>query len=79
MTIAERVIQKMGGPTKVSEITGVVVSQVHRWKWSKEKGGTGGLVPAPHQQPLLDYARQNALPLTPADFFEPHDDEAVQA
>jgi|SRR5690349_12723482 hypothetical protein len=71
MTIAGKIIDKLGGAQKVSDITGLSISQIHRWRWPKNRGGTGGLVPAPHQQPLLDYARANNLPLGPDDFFEP--------
>jgi hypothetical protein len=74
MTIAGRIIEIVGGPEKVSEIAGVHISQVYRWTWPKSRGGTDGRVPTQHQQPILNYAIENKLPLTPADFFDPIDE-----
>ncbi|MBV9549825.1 MAG: hypothetical protein JO256_09160 [Alphaproteobacteria bacterium] len=79
MTIARRVIDIIGGPTKVSEIAGVAVSQVHRWTWPKSRGGTGGLIPAAHQQVLLNYAREHGLQLHPEHFFDAADIAAEDA
>lgn len=78
MTPAERVIQKCGGPEKVAEVLGIHVTNVHRFKYSKDKGGRGGLVPAEHGQALLDWARANNVDLTPEDFFEGEGVEAAQ-
>lgn len=68
--IAKNVIRILGGPKVVATAAGVDVTRVYRWTYSKERGGTGGLVPVEHQQTLLDYARNNAIDLTPADFFD---------
>lgn len=70
MNPASRVIEKCGGPAIVAEITGVHVSRVHRWTYSKERGGSEGRIPAQHQQALLDAARERNFPLAPEDFFE---------
>lgn len=67
--IAKRVIEKLGGYTVVSQIAGVDVSQVYRWTYSKKRGGTGGLIPAPYQQLLKDWAEENDKELTSDDFF----------
>lgn len=69
-TIAKTVIDILGGAPIVSEIVNRDVSQVYRWTYPKEKGGTGGLVPAVYQQLLLDWAKQNEKPLLPEHFFE---------
>lgn len=73
---AKRVIEKCGsgnfraGIKVVAEITGTDKSRVHRWTYSKEKGGTDGLIPSQQQQALLDGARARGIALEPADFFD---------
>lgn len=47
--------------------------RVLRWTYSKERGGTGGLIPADMQPILLRVAREEGLPLTPDDFFKEED------
>lgn len=54
----------------ISEITGSDRTSVYRWMRPKEKGGTGGLVPTKQQPKLLEYAKENYVPLATADFFE---------
>lgn len=66
--VASRVIAKVGSPRAVADALGCDVSRVHRWTYPKERGGTGGEIPAARQRQLL--AKFPAL-LTPADFFEP--------
>lgn len=67
---AKSVIAKIG-IEKVSEITGKHVSRVYRWMYAKERGGTGGFIPQVDAQAILQWARQNAVPLDPSDFFAP--------
>lgn len=57
----------------VANMVGVSISRVHRWTYPKDRGGTDGLVPSKHQQPLLDKARELGISLSPADFFDAHD------
>lgn len=68
--IAEKIIAKLGGAPIVAKIIDIDVSQVYRWTYPKQRGGTGGLVPSWHQQPLLDWAKNNNIDLSHADFFE---------
>lgn len=77
MNIAASIIEKCGGPKVVAAMCGVDVSRVHRWKYPPERGGSGGIIPAPHQITLLREARARGIPLTPADFFptEPPGDD----
>ena len=77
MSVAKRVIDKCGGEQAVAGMVGVHVSNVHRWRYSKDKGGTGGLVPVQHQQTILDKAREQGIDLRPEDFFEPSQDAAA--
>ena len=66
---AARVIGKFGGIDKTAEVIGRHRSVVNRWLSSPESGGTGGVVPGKHQQPLLDAARAMGIDLAPKDFF----------
>jgi hypothetical protein len=73
---AHSIIEKLGGPEKAAEASGVHISRVRRWRLPKNpvkgkgnSGGTGGIIPATRQQRILDWARAHNIPLTPADFF----------
>jgi len=76
MTPAERIISILGSADAVATVCGVHRSRVFRWTYPKDRGGTGGLVPAQHQQALLDAARARGLPLEPADFFRREEADA---
>lgn len=67
--IASRIIGKFGGVGAVASVVGLNRSTVHRWTYPKEIGGTDGLVPAQHQQTLINAARERGINLTPNDFF----------
>jgi phage terminase Nu1 subunit (DNA packaging protein) len=53
----------------VARIAGVDESTVRRWMMPREKKGGGGLIPARHQQVLLQWARDNRIKLKAEDFF----------
>ena len=74
---ASHIIALLGGPQATAELAGVHISRVFRWTYPKARGGTGGLVPAQHQQHLLDCARARGIALEPADFFRrsPHQED----
>lgn len=40
-----KLIERLGGPTKVANKLKRYKSTVYRWTWSKGEGGTGGLIP----------------------------------
>lgn len=67
-TPAARIIAKLGLP-KVMEITGRKSSVVYRWTYSKDNGGTGGIIPADSQQLLMAAARRGEIDITADDFF----------
>ena len=77
---ASHVIALLGGPQATAELAGVHISRVFRWTYPKARGGTGGLVPAQHQQHLLDCARARGIALEPADFFRrsPHQEDRLE-
>lgn len=66
---ARLVIDKVGGFRAAAEVCRIDIAQVYRWTYEKNKGGTGGLVPAKHQSKLLDFAKTTGLPLEAEDFF----------
>lgn len=70
MTIANKIIDKCGGISKVAELTGCSESWVYRWTVGQEKGGTGGRIPQKAQQALIDAAQQGKCDIEPSDFFE---------
>lgn len=75
MEPASTVITICGGYEAVARITGRSVVRVRRWEYSKERGGTGGLIPAECQQILMEHARLYGLELRPGHFFpEPQGD-----
>lgn len=76
-TPAEHVIAKCaaadpdkGGYAVIAGWLKIDVSRVYRWTYPKERGGTGGIIPAKHQQTLLEKAQAADIRLKPADFFE---------
>lgn len=69
MEPALTIIEICGGFQAVSEMTGRDLTRVHRWTYPRERGGTGGRIPAEVQFTLLTEAQKRGLSLTPAHFF----------
>jgi hypothetical protein len=59
-----------GGHAVIAAWLKIDVSRVYRWTYPKDRGGTGGIIPAKHQQTLLEKAKAADIRLRPADFFE---------
>lgn len=70
MTPAANIIEKCGGVSKTAKLIGATENWVYRWRLPKEKGGTGGEVPAPAQRALIRLAREGRVDVKPEDFFE---------
>lgn len=68
-TPAARVIAKFGGAKAVSEVIHRARQNVERWTKPRDKGGTGGLIPADHMVELARHAAATGLPLRFEDFF----------
>ena len=66
---AENVIRKSGGAQTVADWCEVDVSNVHRWTYPKDRGGSDGLIPPRHQQIILERARKAGVDVQPSDFF----------
>lgn len=73
---AATAIAKLGGPDRVSEITGKHISRIYRWMYAKARGGTGGRVPQDDAQKMLEFAKREGIDLSPADFFSPSTEAA---
>lgn len=69
MSAAESIIKKCGGVSKTAKLAGTSENWVYRWTYPKDKGGTGGEVPAPAQRNLIAAAARGECDVTPADFF----------
>lgn len=68
--VAKAVIKKCGGAKRTAGIVGRNISWVYRWTYSKERSGTGGVVPHADAQKLLEAASRGEVNLTAEDFFE---------
>ncbi|MBM2293808.1 hypothetical protein JQX09_17915 [Sulfitobacter pseudonitzschiae] len=79
MEPATSIIKAFGGTRAVSELTGVHIAQVSKWRWSKERGGTDGLIPMKHSVVLLREARVQNIDVKPEDFFPDEDAKTEQA
>lgn len=65
---AKSVIAKIG-IKQVSEVTGTHITRVYRWMYTKERGGTNGVIPNAAARALLAYAAEKGIDLSAADFF----------
>lgn len=75
-TQAERIIEKFGGVYALAKMlkecdpnTALVPSSIYRWTYSKEKLGTGGIVPTAAIPAIIKAARMNGIYLHVNDFF----------
>ena len=67
---AKTIIERLGGVDAVARRTGKHISRIYRWMYPPERGGTGGVIPQREIAGLLEFAREEGIPLSPADFFE---------
>lgn len=52
----------------MADVLGVHRSTVYHWTWPRQRGGSGGVIPAKYVAPLIRHARANGIKLKPADF-----------
>lgn len=69
---ARTIIDRFGGFPAVAQALGVDVTRVYRWTYPKDRGGTGGTIPARHYPALLEEARRRAIDLTADDLIKTH-------
>lgn len=67
---AERIIKKFGGVSELARLSGWTPNMIYKWTYSKEKGGTGGLIPIDKMSDVLRLARANEVGVEPEDFFD---------
>ncbi len=69
---AEKILHKFGGANRLARIfkqLGINKnrSSIHRWTYPREKGGTGGFIPASNWGNILMAARYDGIILTTED------------
>ncbi len=69
MEPAKTVIEICGGIDAVAKICARDRSRVTRWGYPKERGGSDGMIPTPVANRLLEFAREEKLPLRAEHFF----------
>lgn len=76
---ARTVIEICGGFAATARLADRDTTRVHRWTYPKERGGTGGLIPADCQVALLKAAKDAGIDLRPEHFFtsSPTDEAAA--
>lgn len=73
MAYASKIIRRFGGTRAMASALNIPPSTVQSWKDT-------GLIPAKHQQAVLDKGRDLEKPITPDDFFDvPPSSESQQA
>lgn len=68
MSYAAKIIEKFDGTRAMAAALELPPSTVQSWKET-------GLIPAKHQQKVLDTAREKNIEIGPADFFDRHEPE----
>lgn len=67
---AAKIIAALGGYVAVADYLKVNPPTVYRWTYPRGRScGTGGLIPAKYQAPLLSLSNQIGAGLTAADFI----------
>lgn len=69
---ASTVIARLGGVSKVASVCEVNISTVQRWRMSKEKGGSDGVIPARYMPRLLQHAAATGAPVSAEDIIPRH-------
>lgn len=72
-------ITRLCGVENLAKWTGRTPTQVYRWGYAREKGGSGGSIPSIHHQAILDGAREANISLEPSDFFTQDAEPNTQA
>ena len=64
---AERIIKAFGGAKNLSELTGIDLSSIYRWKYPKDKGGTDGAIPHGNHFKIMQAAKESKINITRSD------------
>jgi hypothetical protein len=68
---ATRIIALFGGARRVSAMINVSSTAPYLWRYGREHGGTGGVIPQKHHRALLAWAKAEGLKLSADDFLPP--------
>jgi hypothetical protein len=64
---AQTIIDKFGGVPALAKATGFSLNSVYKWTYPKEKGGTGGLIPASKLPEVYMAAQRLGIELSAAE------------
>ena len=67
---ASSIIAALGGLKAVSKAAGVSIVTVQRWRFPRERGGTGGFIPRKYHDGLLELARSAGVEMSMAAFVD---------
>lgn len=67
---ARTIIAFLGGVDVVSRATGKHITNVYRWMYPRERGGTGGTISHDDARKLIEHARTAGKELRGDDFFD---------
>jgi len=70
MEPARTIIEKLGGPTKISHKINVSRTHIYKWTYPRDKGGTGGTIPYWQIPKLLEMANSEGVTLSEYDFVK---------
>lgn len=65
---ANRIIGHFGGPLRVAQLLDISPSTVYRWRYSQERGGTGGVIPHQSAAALREIADLYGIAIPAADW-----------
>lgn len=73
---AERIIAKFGGARRLAKLMGQIdenegrkPASVYRWTYPRERGGTGGIIPAAALKTIMKLARIEGIVLSETDLY----------
>lgn len=66
---AKTITEICGGTTALAKLAECSYTRALRFTYPKDRGGTGGVIPADRQQILLDNAIAEGIKLRPEHFF----------
>lgn len=61
---AASVIKALGGVPTLAKAIGTTTTTVQRWRWPKDVGGTGGIIPHWRHDDIIQYARDRGVRLS---------------
>jgi hypothetical protein len=65
---AAKILQKFGGARRLAHLAALDPSRVYKWTYSKEKGGTGGVIPSSCVEKVQAAAVSAGISLTAEDW-----------